>query len=81
LSNKLNDCNASISSLRIAKDDLNAKIVKLNECHASSSSIEHVIICTRCKNVDVYAFNSNVALISSLNDDITKLTESRLEGE
>jgi hypothetical protein len=61
LSKELNNCNASVSSLKNANDDLNAKIVKLNECHASSSSVEHVSACNRCKDVDIDARISNIA--------------------
>jgi hypothetical protein len=72
LSKELVVCNSSISSLKHANDDLSAKIVKLNECHASSSSIEHVLVCNRCKDVD--SCISNVTMIASLNDEISKLS-------
>jgi endogenous inhibitor of DNA gyrase (YacG/DUF329 family) len=45
----------------------------LNGCHAPTSSIEHVTICTRCKNIDVDAFIKNVTMIRSLNDQVEKL--------
>jgi hypothetical protein len=73
LSKELVDCNYSISMLKSDSDDLNDKIMKLNECHASSSSIKHVSICNRCKD-DVDSCISNVTMIASLNDEITKLT-------
>jgi hypothetical protein len=60
----LNDCNASISNLKIENVDLNDKIAKLNECH-TSSSIEHVLICNRCKYVDTDSCIANVAKIAS----------------
>jgi hypothetical protein len=63
----------SISCRKIANDELNVKISKLYEWHASSSSVEHVAICTRCKDVDVDAYHSHVATIASLNDEIAKL--------
>jgi hypothetical protein len=61
LSINLDNYNSSISNLKNANDDLNAKIVKLNECHASSSSVEHVSACNRCKDVDIDARISNIA--------------------
>jgi hypothetical protein len=48
--------------------------MKLNECHTSASSIEHVSICNRCKDVDVDSCISNVTMIASFNDEIAKLT-------
>jgi hypothetical protein len=48
--------------------------MKLNEFHASSSSIEHASICNKCKDIDVESCISNVAMISSLNGEIAKLT-------
>jgi len=39
----------------------------------SSSSLEHVSICNRCKDLDVDACNDHVSTISKLNDDIAKL--------
>jgi hypothetical protein len=50
-----------------------AKIDKLNGCHASTSSLEHVIICDRCKDIDVDAFVDNVAMIKILNNHVAKL--------
>jgi hypothetical protein len=70
LSKELNDCHSSISCLKIANDELNDKIVKLNEWQASSS-LEHVSICNRCKDVD--SCIENVAIITNLNDNIAKL--------
>jgi hypothetical protein len=72
LPKELDGCCSSISYLKIAYDELNIEIVKLNEWHASSSSIEHVAICTRCKDVDAHTYHSNVAIIASLNDEIAK---------
>jgi hypothetical protein len=41
-------CHASISSFKNANDDLNARIEKMN----ASSSLEHVLICIKCKYHD-----------------------------
>jgi hypothetical protein len=46
LSSELSTCHESISSLKNLNDDLNAK---LEEANSASSSIEHVVICNRCK--------------------------------
>jgi hypothetical protein len=43
---------------------LNAKIMKFSDCHASSSYVKHVLIRSRCKDVDFCI--SNVAIIYSL---------------
>jgi hypothetical protein len=61
---------ASISSLESTNVDLNARIEKLS---VASSSLEHVSICNRCKDLDIDACNDHVSMISKLNDDITKL--------
>jgi hypothetical protein len=72
LSTKLSDCHSSISCLIITNDDLNVKIEKLNECHVSTSSLEHVSICNKCKDIDVDAFVVNIAIIADLNAKIAK---------
>jgi hypothetical protein len=66
LSTELSSCHSSISSLKIANDDLNARIEKLNECNVVSSSLEHVSICTRCKDFDFDACNYHVSTITKL---------------
>jgi hypothetical protein len=50
---ELSTCHSFVSSLKIANDELNGRIAKLNECHVASLPIEHVVIGTRCKDVDV----------------------------
>jgi hypothetical protein len=50
LSTELFACHSSVSSLKIANNELNDRIEKLNEFHVSSSSLERVLICTRCKD-------------------------------
>jgi hypothetical protein len=37
------------------------------------STIEHVSICIRCKDVDIDACHAHVFIIASLNEDIAKL--------
>jgi chromosome segregation ATPase len=59
----LDVCNASISNLRDENDTLHAKIVELNTCKPSTSSVEHVTICTRCRDINVDAIHDHLALI------------------
>jgi hypothetical protein len=63
-------CHASISSLRSINVDLNARIEKLN---VSSSSLEHVSICTRCKDHDIDACVDHASTIAKLNDETAQL--------
>jgi hypothetical protein len=81
LTNELNVCNDSISCLRTENVDLVAKIENWNVCHASTSSIEHVSICTRCRDIDVDAFVENLAMIKSQNDHIAKLDGKIMDHE
>ena len=50
---KLNVCNDSISCLRDENARLSAKIEELNVCKPSTSTVEHVTICTRCRDVNI----------------------------
>jgi hypothetical protein len=81
----LNVCNASISNLRDENAILHAKIVELNTCKPSTSTVEHVSICTRCRNVNVDAIHDHLALIKKQNDHIAqlsaKINEHDLENE
>jgi hypothetical protein len=70
----LNVCNDSISSLRIENDRLNATIEELNACKPSTSIVDHVTICTRCRDVDIEAMDDHLAMIKQQNDHIAKLT-------
>jgi hypothetical protein len=82
---KLDVCNASFSNLRDENDILHAKIVELNTCKPSTSSIEHVTICTRCRDINVDAIHDHLALIKQQNDHIAqlnaKINEHDLENE
>jgi chromosome segregation ATPase len=82
---KLNIFNDSISSLRIDNDKLNSKIEELNECKPSISTVDHVSICTRCRDINVEAIDDHLAMIKQQNDHIAKLTtkidEHELENE
>jgi hypothetical protein len=82
---ELDVCNASISDLRDNNDILRAKIIELNSCKPPTSTIEHVTICTRCRDVNIDAIHEHIALIKQQNDHITKLdakiAEHDLENE
>jgi hypothetical protein len=70
LSSELSSCNDSISSLKNLNADLNAKLDKVN---IASSTVEHVSICNRCKDVDIDAFNTHAATILKLNNEVAHL--------
>jgi hypothetical protein len=67
--------------LKFENVDLIAKIKKFNVCHASTSSIEHVTICTRCRDIDVDAIDGDLALIKNQNDHMAKLDAKIVELE
>jgi hypothetical protein len=77
--------NDSISSLRIENDNLNAEIEELSVCKASTSTVEHVTICTRCRDINVEAIIDHLAMIKQQNDHIAtlnaKIAEHELEDE
>jgi hypothetical protein len=66
----LNVCNDSISCLRDENIKLNAKIEELNACKPYTSTVEHVSICTRCRDINVEAIDDHLAMIKQLNDHI-----------
>jgi hypothetical protein len=70
LSSELSACHESISSLKILNDDLNAKLEVANK---SSSCVQHVVICNRCKDIDINACNEHLASITKLNDEVASL--------
>jgi hypothetical protein len=82
---ELNVCNDIISSLRIKNVSLNAKIEKLSIFKPSTSTVEHVSICTRCRDINVETIDDHLAMIKQQNDHIAKLTakinEHELENE
>jgi hypothetical protein len=81
----LNVCNVSISNLRDENAILHAKIVELNTCKPSTSTVEHVTICTRCRDVNIDAIHDHIAMIKQENDHIAeldaKIVEHELENE
>jgi chromosome segregation ATPase len=78
---ELNVCNDSISCLRDENVRLNAKIKELNACKPSTSTVEHVSIYTRCRDVNVEAMDDHLAMIKQQNDHIAKLTTKIAEHE
>jgi hypothetical protein len=82
---KLNVCNDSFSCLRDENIKLNSKIEELNACKPSTSTVEHVSICTRCRDINIEAMDDQLAMIKNQNDHIAKfnakITEHELENE
>jgi chromosome segregation ATPase len=78
-------CNVSISNLRNENAILHAEIDKLNACKPSTSTVDHVSICTRCRDINVDAIHDHIALIKQQNDHIAqlsaKINEHDLENE
>jgi hypothetical protein len=81
----LNVCNDSISCLRNENATLHAKIEELKLCKPSTSSVDHVTICTRCRDINVDAIHDHLALIKQQNDHIaqlaSKINEHEIENE
>jgi chromosome segregation ATPase len=78
---ELNICHDSISSLKTKNAILISKIEKLNVYKPSTSTIDHVSICTRCRDINVEAINDHLAMNKQQNDHITKLTAKINEHE
>jgi hypothetical protein len=81
LTKELNICNDSISRLRDENATLNAKIEELNACNISTSTVEHVTIYTRCRDVNIDDMNDHLAIIKEQNDHIAKLNDKIAEHE
>jgi hypothetical protein len=67
LSSELSACHESIYNLRSLNDDLNAKLEEVNK---SSPCVEHVVICNRCKDFDVDAYNEHIVSITKLSNEV-----------
>jgi hypothetical protein len=77
----LNVCNDAISNLRNENAMLHAKIDELNVCKPSTSSVDHVTICTRCRDINVDAIHDHLAMIKQQNDHIAKLDAKIVEHD
>jgi hypothetical protein len=60
---------------------LHAKIDELKSCKPSTSSVDHVSICSRCRDINVDAIHDHLALIKEQNDHIAQLTAKINEHE
>jgi hypothetical protein len=81
----LNVCNDIVSNLKNENAILHAKIDELNACKPSTFSVDHVTICTKCRDINVDAIHDHLALIKQQNDHIAqlsaKINERDLENE
>jgi predicted nuclease with TOPRIM domain len=77
----LNVYNDSISNLRNENASLHAKIDELNAYKPSTSTVSHISICTRCRDINVDTINDHLGLIKQQNDHIAQLTAKINEHE
>jgi alpha/beta superfamily hydrolase len=70
LSSELSACHEFVSSLKNLNDELNTK---LEEANAIRSCVEHVVICNRCKKIDVDVCDEHLIAITKLNDEVANL--------
>jgi hypothetical protein len=73
MTKELKTSNDSISCLKTENASLITKIEELNARHVPTSTVEHVTICTRCRDIDINAMNDHLAMIKEQNDHISKL--------
>lgn len=73
MTKKLNDCNDNIICLKYENSDINNEIKCLNASHSSTSIVEHVSICTRCKDVKIDVCIANISMIDSFKAQVSKL--------
>jgi hypothetical protein len=67
---ELSACHESVASLKSLNDELNAK---LEEANATRSCVEHVVICNRCKDLDINSCDEHLISIAKLNDEVASL--------
>jgi hypothetical protein len=77
----LNVCNVSILCLRYENAMLQSKIDELKSCKPSTSTVDHVSICMRCRDINVDAIHDHLALIKEQNNHIAQLTSKINEHE
>jgi hypothetical protein len=53
----------------------------LNVCKPSTSIVDHVTICTRCRNVNIEAMDDELVMIKNQNDHMAKLNAKLAEHE
>jgi hypothetical protein len=68
-------------SLRDENASLNVKIEELSVCNISKTTVEHVTICTRCRDVNIEAIDDHLAMIKEQNDHIATLNAKIAEHE
>jgi hypothetical protein len=81
LTNELKTCNDSYSCLKSENVNLITKVEELNACHIPASIVEHVTICTGCRDIDVDAISDHLDLIKEQNDHISKLNAKIVEHD
>jgi hypothetical protein len=67
LSSEMSTGHDSISTLKNLNDELNAKLEGVN---ATSACVEHVVICNRCKDIDL---DEHATTIVKLNNEVASL--------
>jgi hypothetical protein len=67
--------------LREENARLNATIEQLIDSKPSTSTVEHVTICTRCRDINVDAIDDHLAMIKEQNDHMAKLNAKIAEHE
>jgi hypothetical protein len=77
----LNICNVSISCLRDENSMLKSKIDELKSCKPSTSTVDHVSICMRYRDINVDAIHDHITMIKQQNDHIAKLDAKIAEHE
>jgi hypothetical protein len=77
----LNVCNVSISCLRDENAMLKSKIDELKSCKPSTSTVDHVSIYMRYRDINVDVIHDHLALIKEQNDHIAQLTPKINEHE
>jgi hypothetical protein len=77
LTKELKSSDDSFYCLKTENASLIVKIEELNACHIPTSTVEHVIICTRCRDVVVNAMNDHLAMIKEQNDEMAKFNACR----
>jgi hypothetical protein len=77
----LNICNVSIFCLRDENAMLKSKIDELKSCKPSTSTVDHVSICMKCRDINVDAIHDDLTLIKEQNDHIAQLTAKINEHE